>query len=106
MSATLAELARVLDQIADLAAAGRDAFDNDHRQCWSIERLWIYTGNLADRHCREAGIDDGGEPWAELVRTRNLYAHYTPDQIVADRVWNETTSDIDRLRRAVTEAQR
>lgn len=105
MSETLAELARVLDQVAEVAAAGREPFDSDPRHRWSIERLWIYAGNLADRHCRYAGIDDGAEPWAELVRTRNLYAHYTPDQIVADRIWYETTTDIERLRRAVTSAQ-
>jgi len=101
VSATLAELARVLDQIAELIAEGREAFDDDPRQRWSVERLWIYAGNLADRHCREAGVDHGTEPWAELVRTRNLYAHYAPDQIVADRVWYETTEDIQRLRQAV-----
>ena len=105
MSATLAELARVLDQLAEFAAEGRDTFDSDPRQRWSIERLWIYAGNLAARHCREAGTDDGVEPWAELVRTRNLYAHYTPDQMVPDRVWYETTTDIERLRRAVAAAQ-
>lgn len=105
MSATLAELAWVLDQIAELAAEGRDVFDGDRRQRWSIERLWIYAGNLAARHCREAGMDDGVEPWAELVRTRNFYAHYTPDQIVADRLWHDTTQDIERLRQAVSTAQ-
>jgi len=52
VSETLAELARVLDQVAEVAAAGREPFDSDPRHRWSIDRLWIYAGNLADRHCR------------------------------------------------------
>lgn len=97
----LTELARVLDQISELAAAGKETFDRDLRQRLAIERLWIYAGNLADRHCREAGIDAGKEPWSELVAVRNVYAHYTPDQIVADRVWHDTVEDIERLRASV-----
>lgn len=97
----LVELARVLAQISELAAAGKDVFDRDPRQRWAIERLWIYAGNLADRHCREQGIEAGVEPWSEFVAVRNVYAHYTPDQIVADRVWHDTIADIDRLTSAI-----
>lgn len=105
MSATLADLSRVLDRIAALVAAGREVCDVDPRQCWSIERLWIYAGNLAGVHCREAGIDDGAEPWAELIRARNVYARFTPGQIVRDRVWHETVESIERLRQAVETAR-
>jgi len=63
--------------------------------------LWIYAGNLADRHCREEGIDAGVEPWSEFVAVRHVYAHYTPGQIVAERVWYDTVADIGRLRSAV-----
>lgn len=105
MTATLAELARVLDGIAELIAAGRGDFEADPRQRWSIERLWIYAGNLADRHCREEGIDEGVEPWAELIRARNVYAHYTPDQIVAERVWHESLESVPRLSSAVGQVE-
>lgn len=105
MSATLADVARVLDHIAELVAAGREAFDLDQRQRWSIERLWIYAGNLADLHCREEAIDDGVEPWAELIRARNVYAHYTPAQIVSERIWHETVDSIKRVRQAIEAAR-
>ena len=105
MSATLVELARVLDQIADLVAAGREAFDTDPRQRWSIERLWIYAGNLAEAHCREHGLEDGVEPWAELIGVRHVYAHYTPDQIVPDRVWTDSVEGVGRLQRVVNAAR-
>ena len=105
MSDTLAELAWVLDRIAELVAQGREAFDADQRQRWAIERLWIYAGNLAATHCREQGIDDGLDPWSELIGARHVYAHYTPSQIVPDRVWHDTTNGIEGLRRAVGAAQ-
>lgn len=98
---TLADLARVLDQIAEVVAEGRAAYDREPRQRWAIERLWIYAGNLAERHCREHDIHDGVEPWSELIGARHVYAHYTPDHIVPDRVWNETTEALERLRQTV-----
>lgn len=101
MSTTLAELARVLDEIAALAADGRERFDRDARQRWAIERLWIYAGNLAAQHCRYDNIDDGVEPWGELIALRHVYAHYTPSQVVPDRVWHDTVEGVDRLGESV-----
>ncbi len=100
MSSTLAELAWVLDEIFTLAADGRQRFDADSRQRWAIERLWIYAGNLAAEHCRGLRIDDGVEPWAELMAVRHVYAHYTPNQVVPDRVWYDTVEGVGRLREA------
>lgn len=57
----------MIDELADL---GREAYDADRRLRWSIERLWIFAGNLAERHCRETGVDAGVDPWSELVATR------------------------------------
>ncbi|MGH9069435.1 MAG: hypothetical protein ACRD0J_18370 [Acidimicrobiales bacterium] len=102
MSGTLGELLNVLQSIGSLAVEGRARFDSDPRQRWSIERLWIFAGNLAERHCREAGLDEGMEPWSELVATRNVYAHYTPASINYERIWFDTTTDIERIIVAVT----
>ena len=96
----LGELAQVLGQLGELVANGREAFDSDPRQRWSIERLWIYAGNLAEAHCRAEGIDDGVDPWAELIAARNVYAHYRPSQIVPDRLWADTVEAVGRLRQA------
>ena len=86
MSTPLDELAEVLGTIERLVGEGRERFDADPRQRWSIERLWIFAGNLAERHCREQDIDAGVDPWSELIATRNVYAHYTPGAINHDRV--------------------
>lgn len=98
---TLDELLGVLASIQRLAAEGRERFDNDARQRWSIERLWIFAGNLAERHIREMAIDDGTEPWSELIGIRNVYAHYIPAAINYDRVWVDTIADTARMASAV-----
>ena len=48
MTSNLGELVEVLCQIRALVLQGREAFDADPRQRWSIERLWIHAGNLAN----------------------------------------------------------
>ena len=90
MSATLDELVDVLRTIKALADDGKSAYDTDRRQRWSIERLWIFAGKLAERHAREQNLADGVEPWAELIAVRNVYAHYTPRAINPERVWFDT----------------
>ena len=95
------ELGSVLSSIARLAAEGRELFDADPRQRWSIERLWIFAGNLAEQHRRANGLPSGAEPWAELVGIRNVYAHYTPEAINPNRVWHDTIGDIDRISASV-----
>ena len=67
MSQTLDELVEVLGVLAEMANQGRQAFDADRRQRWSIECLWIFAGNLAERHCRVLGINEGTDPWSELI---------------------------------------
>ncbi|MHB1999443.1 MAG: ribonuclease HepT family protein [Solirubrobacteraceae bacterium] len=100
---TLEDLLQVLASIERLAGAGKELFDHDERQRWSIERLWIFAGNLAERYTREENLDEGLDPWAELVAIRNVYAHYTPNAINYERVWADTTTDVDRITTAVSE---
>lgn len=97
MTSTLHELLRILEHINALVGEGREMFDNDPRQQLAIERLWIHAGNLASRHCDEAELPHGVEPWSELIGLRNVYAHQLPNQIVAERVWHDAHDDIARL---------
>ena len=97
----LEELAAVLGQLVGLIEAGKEVYDSDPRQRWSIERLWIHAGNLAAAHCDREGIDHGLDPWSELIGLRNVYAHYLPSDIVAERVWADSLGDTARLRQAI-----
>ena len=53
----------------------------------------------------EGGIDEGADPWSELIATRNVYTHYTPSAISYDRVWADTLADTPRLLGAVSAEQ-
>jgi uncharacterized protein with HEPN domain len=105
-SAAIGQLDWVLGKISDLAALGQERYDADELVRWSIERLWIFAGNLAERHRLEGDVPPGVFPWSDLVAARNVYAHYLPDQISYDRLWHDTTSDLPALRDGVAAALR
>jgi uncharacterized protein with HEPN domain len=105
-AAAIGQLGWVLDRDAELVALGRERYDADALVRWSIERLWIFAGNLAERHRCDAGLAAGASPWAGMVAARNVYAHYHPTQINYDRLWHDTTADMPVLRRSVDEARR
>lgn len=105
MTTALDELSEVLRAISELAAEGKAVFEADRKQRWSIERLWIFAGNAAERYCRERDIDSGIDPWAELIAIRNVFAHYTPRAISYERVWADTVADVDRIRNAVNSSR-
>ena len=105
MSSNLAELGRVLEQINTLIGEGKERYDADERQRWCIEHLWIYAGNLAIAHCDAESIQRGAEPWTELIGVRNAYAHFTPHELNAERIWAETAEAASRLSQAVVAAE-
>lgn len=94
MTEELDDLIDVLDELRDIVAAGRHAFDADRRQRWALERAWIFAGNLAEHLGRQLGDN---ALWSELIGIRNVYAHYTPGAIDYDRVWFDASTDIGRV---------
>ena len=94
MTSNLGELVEVLRQIQSLVLQGRDAFDADPRQRWSIERLWIHAGNLAN------DLEPGTVPAevvADLVGVRVVYAHIWPSNLDPNRVWDDSQEIHDIL---------
>lgn len=94
MTSDLGELVEVLSRIQSLVLDGRDVFDRDPRQRWSIERLWIHAGNLAND--LEPGLipDD---VVGDLVGVRIVYAHIWPSNLDPDRVWEDSQEIHDIL---------
>ena len=68
----LEQLREVLEALAELV---QERYDADRLVRWSIERLWILGGNLAEVHCQATGMPTGVEPWSELIAERNVLAH-------------------------------
>ena len=63
----------------------------------AVERLWITAGNTSEAYRRSVGLPTGVEPWAELAGYRNLLAHALPGDVSPDRVWIDTTADLERI---------
>lgn len=100
----LDQLREILGALDELVGLGRERFDADRLVRWSIERLWIFAGNLADAHCDTTGVPAGIEPWSEFIAERNVLAHYLPGDINDERVWFDTASEISGLRQQVDQA--
>ena len=90
-------LVATLEQLRSLLPGDKTIWDEQPVFRLAVERLWITAGNLAETHRTAKGIESGVDPWAELVGYRNLLAHAIPGDISADRVFADTTADIDRL---------
>lgn len=96
----------MLEGLAELVQLGRERYDADRLVRWSIERLWILAGNLAEVHCQATGMSTGVEPWSALIAERNVLAHYAPDDVTPARLWFDTVSDVASLQLQVEQAIR
>jgi hypothetical protein len=94
VTSDLDELVEVLRRIQALVLQGRDLFDGDPRQRWSIERLWIHAGNLANDLGPGVIPDD---VVGDLVGVRIVYAHIWPSNLDSNRVWEDSQEIHDIL---------
>lgn len=93
----LAALIATLEQLKALLPGDKAAWDRDVVVRLAIERLWITAGNLAEAYRLEQGVPTGVEPWSELASYRHLLAHVLPGDLSSDRVFADTTADLDRI---------
>ncbi len=93
----LVALVAALEQPRQVLPDDETVWDNDVLVRLAVERLWIAAGNLAEAYRIEEGIVAGIEPWAELAGYRHLLAHALPGDLSSDRVFADTTADLDRI---------
>ncbi len=88
-------LIETLEQLQQILPADKTTWDSDVVARLAVERLWITAGNAAEE--RAAGIDAGTEPWSELAAHRNRLAHAVPGDLSTERIWADTTADLERI---------
>lgn len=93
----LAELLATLGQLRQLFPSDKATWDRQPVVRLAVERLWITAGNLAEAYRIERGIASGVEPWSELAGYRHLLAHALPGDLSTDRVFSDSTADLDRI---------
>jgi uncharacterized protein with HEPN domain len=93
----LASLIQTLEQIRDLLPSDKALWNGDLVLRLAIESLWISAGNSAEEYRRANQIDPGVEPWTELAGYRNRLAHALPGDLPTDRIWTDTTTDLQPI---------
>ncbi len=93
----LGALVTALEQLRQVLPDDKSVWDSDVLVRLAVERLWITAGNLAEAYRIEERIAAGIEPWSELAGYRHLLAHELPGDLSSDRVFADTTADLDRV---------
>jgi uncharacterized protein with HEPN domain len=93
----LDSLAGVLAYLQEILPGNKEEWDESPLVRLAVERLWITAGNTSEAYRRIVGLPAGVEPWGELAGYRNLLAHALAGDVSPDRVWADTTADLDRI---------
>ncbi len=96
-------LLATLERIRRLLPSTKQQWDAEEPTRLAVERLWIEAGNTAEEYRRSAHLAPGSDPWGELYEYRNRLAHALPGDIDLDRVWHDSTTDLDRLEADIRE---
>lgn len=94
-------LVATLEQLRRILPSDKSTWDGQAVVRLAVERLWITAGNLAETYRSERGFPAGAEPWSELAGYRHLLAHALPGDLSSDRIFADTTADLDRILDAV-----
>ena len=90
-------LAATLANRRAILPSSKIEWDEDPLVRLAVERLWIMAGNTSAAYLRSVGLPAGVEPWGELAGYRNLLAPALAGDVSSDRVWADTTTDLDRI---------
>jgi hypothetical protein len=90
-------LVTTLEQLGQIFPLDKADWDSRLVVRLAVERLWITAGNLAEAYRLGSGIESGVEPWSGLVGYRQLLAHALTGDISSDRVYADTSADLDRI---------
>ena len=90
-------LIATLEQLRRILPTDKPTWDQDVIVRLAVERLWITAGNLAEAYRIVQGLATAVEPWSELAGYRHLLAHALPGDVSSDRVFSDTTADLDRI---------
>ena len=94
---TLDALIATLESLGKLLPADKATWDQEPVVRLAVERLWITAGNLAEAYRVQQDLPGGVEPWSELAGYRHVLAHALPGDLSSDRVFADTTTDLDRI---------
>ena len=98
----LADMLMAAEEITDIAARGRTAFDSDVALRRAVERCLQIIGEAGKAVSEEVRAQHPEVPWTAMARIRDRLSHHY-HRIDPDQLWTVVTTDIpalvDQLRR-------
>lgn len=98
----LADMLMAAEEITDIAARGRPAFDTDVALRRAVERCLQIIGEAGKAVSDDMRAQHPDVPWTSMARIRDRLSHHY-HRIDPDQLWTVATTDIpaliDQLRR-------
>ena len=86
----LAGLRRTLIEITNRTPSTRELWDENRVLQLAMMKLWIDAGNYAEAYRKAPSVPHRISPWSDLVGYRGFLSHELPENVGADRFWDET----------------
>lgn len=92
----VADIVEAAQQLGELVAAGRDAFDADWTRQRAAERLLEIIGEASNALSEQYRAEHAAVSWRHIINLRHLIAHHY-HRVDMDQLWTIATDDIPRL---------
>jgi uncharacterized protein with HEPN domain len=92
----VADIVEAAQQLGELVAAGRDAFDADWTRQRAAERLLEIIGEASNALSEGFKKEHSEVSWRHIINLRHLIAHHY-HRVDMDQLWTIATDDIPKL---------
>ena len=92
----VADIVEAAQQLGELVADGRDAFDADWTRQRAAERLLEIIGEASNALSEQFKSKHSAVSWRHIINLRHLLAHHY-HRVDMDQLWTIATNDIPQL---------
>ena len=92
----VADIVEAAQQLGELVAAGRDAFDADWTRQRAAERLLEIIGEASNAMSEDFKAKHPAVSWRHIINLRNLLAHHY-HRVDMDQLWTIAADNIPQL---------
>jgi uncharacterized protein with HEPN domain len=99
----VADIVDAADEIAEIIALGRDAWDKERIRQLAVERLPEIIGEAANSLSENFRAQYPGIPWRDIIGLRIVLAHHY-HRVDPGQVWAIATNEVPRLAEGIRPA--
>lgn len=92
----VADIVEAAEQLGELVATGRDAFDADWTRQRAAERLLEIIGEASNTLSEGFREEHPDVSWRHIIKLRHLIVHHY-HRVDMDQLWTIATGDIPKL---------